>query len=88
MAGVAALSTPLFVYRWGKERVVGWGVIGISLSLLPLALISHWGAAEIGFIGAIAIAAMVVSAYTVFSQALYLRIGRRSCRSQSRWGWV
>jgi MFS family permease len=70
IAGIAALSMPLFVNRWGKERVIGWGTIGIALSLLPLALIPHWGAAEIGFIGAIALAAVVGSAYFVYGQDL------------------
>jgi predicted MFS family arabinose efflux permease len=70
MAGIAALSMPLFVNRWGKERIIGWGMIGIALSLLPLALIPHWGAAEIGFIGAIALSAMLGAAYVVYGQEL------------------
>jgi len=70
MSGVAALSMPLFVNRWGKKRVIGWGMIGVALSLLPLALIPHWGAAEIGFIGAISLSAVVGSAYVVYGQEL------------------
>ncbi len=70
MAGIAALSMPLFVNHWGKERVIGWGTIGIALSLLPLALIPHWVAAEIGFIGAIVLSTIVSAAYSVFGQEL------------------
>ena len=70
IAGVAALSMPLFVARWGKERVIGWGMLGVTLSLLPLALIPHWGAAEIGFIGVMALSAIVLAAYFVYGQEL------------------
>jgi len=70
MSGVSALLMPLFVNRWGKKRVIGWGIIGIALSLLPLALIPHWGAAEIGFIGVVALSAMVGTAFVVYGQEL------------------
>jgi predicted MFS family arabinose efflux permease len=61
---------PLFVKRWGKVRVIGWGTSLLAASLLPLALIPHWVAAEIGFIGVIAISAVVGSAYFVYGQEL------------------
>jgi len=70
IAGVAALSMPLFVTRWGKERVIGWGMLGVALSILPLALIPHWGAAEIGFIGVMTLSAIVFAAFFVYGQEL------------------
>jgi MFS family permease len=70
MSGIAALSMPLFVKRWGKKRVIGWGIMGVALSLLPLALIPHWGAAELGFIGTIALSTLVGTTYIVFGQEL------------------
>jgi MFS family permease len=70
IAGIAALSMPLFVARWGKERVIGWGMLGVAFSILPLALIPHWGAAEIGFIGAMALSGIVFAAFFVYSQEL------------------
>jgi len=70
IAGVAALSMPLFVARWAKERVIGWGILGVALSILPLALIPHWGAAEIGFIGVMALSAIVFAAFFVYGQEL------------------
>jgi MFS family permease len=70
MSGAAALSMPAFVNRWGKERVIGWGTIGVAISLLPLALLPHWGAAEIGFIGAMALTTMVTAAYFVYGQEI------------------
>ena len=70
IAGVAALAMPLFVARWGKERVIGWGILGVVLSILPLALIPHWGTAEIGFIGVMALSAIVNAAYFVYGQEI------------------
>lgn len=70
MSGVASLCMPLFVRWWGKERVIGWGIVGVALSLLPLALVPHWIAAEIGFVGALALSMMVVAAYFVYGQEL------------------
>jgi MFS family permease len=70
IAGIAALSMPLIVARWGKKSVIGWGILGIALSILPLALIPHWGAAEIGFIGVMTLSAIVLAAYFVYGQEL------------------
>jgi MFS family permease len=70
IAGLAALLMPLFVARWGKERVIGGGIFGVALSILPLALIPHWGAAGIGFIGAMALSAIVNVAYFVYGQEI------------------
>jgi hypothetical protein len=58
---------PLFVARWGKERVNGGGILEVVLSILPLALLPHWGAAEIGFIGAMALSAIVNATMYLFA---------------------
>ena len=70
VSGLASLAMPFFVERWGKERIIGWGIMGLAISLLPLALIPRWGAAEIGFIGALTISSVVGTALTVYSQEL------------------
>jgi len=70
ITGLASLAMPFFVERWGKEMIIGWGIMGLAISILPLALIPHWSAAEIGFIGALAISSVVVAALTVYSQEL------------------
>ncbi len=70
VAGVAALSMPLAVKQWGKERVIGWGTIGVALCLLPLALIPQAGVAAAGFVGAIALTTLVNGAFFVYSQEL------------------
>ena len=48
LAVPAALAAPLLMARWGKERTFVLGSLGMTLSLLPLALIFHWGAAGLG----------------------------------------
>ena len=68
--GVASLLMPMLADRWGKERVIGWGLMGVVLSIMPLALISHWMAAEIGFIGILALSSIVAAAFSVYSQEL------------------
>jgi hypothetical protein len=49
------------------------GTIGVALSLLPLALIPHWVAEEIRFVGAIAISVMQIAAFAGYSQELVLQ---------------
>jgi hypothetical protein len=70
LAGGTALMTPLLVKRWSKERIIGGGTLGIALSLVPLALLPHLGAAGIGFIGAITLTFMVNAAFFVYGQEL------------------
>jgi MFS family permease len=49
----AALTTAALAARFGNRRVVIGASIGTALSLLPLALIPHWGAAGLSFIGVV-----------------------------------
>ena len=68
LAVPAALAAPLLMARWGKERTVVAGALGVALSLLPLALIAHWGTAGLGFMGMVALASIGRSAFTLYSQ--------------------
>jgi Na+/melibiose symporter-like transporter len=70
VAGFATLAMPILVGRWGKERVIGLGSVAVALSLLPWALIPHWAAAGVGYMGAIAVATIVTAAIFVFGQEL------------------
>jgi predicted MFS family arabinose efflux permease len=46
------------------------GTIGTALCLLPLALLSHWGAASLGYVGATALGLIVRPAFTVYTQEI------------------
>lgn len=70
LAAPAALFTPLLVARWGGERTYIAATIGMGLSLLPLALIPHWGAAGLGFAGLMALAAVTRPAISVYSMEI------------------
>ena len=47
----AALATSALTARFGNRNVVIISSVASAVSLLPLALIPHWGAATVGFIG-------------------------------------
>jgi MFS family permease len=62
----ASLLMPLFAARWGNGRTVALGALGVSLSLLPLALVPHWIGAGLGFLALTACAAIARSAFIVY----------------------
>lgn len=66
----AALSMPLIAARWGVYRTFAWGTLGMALSVLPLALIPHWSAAGLGFVGLYSLHALTSPASTIFAQEL------------------
>jgi MFS family permease len=65
-----ALLAPLIVARWGNTRTIVWGMMGLALCTLPLALIPRWPAAGLGYIGSAAMFAVTVGPLRVFSQEL------------------
>lgn len=66
LAVPAALTMPLLVTRWGKSRTYVLASFGMVFSLLPLALVPHWGAAGLGYMGIIALAAITGPAFGVY----------------------
>lgn len=66
----AALIAPLLVAQWGNARTIVLGSLGIALSMLPLALIPHWSAAGLGFMGVAALFSMTTAPFRVFSQEI------------------
>jgi len=66
----AALAAPLLVNRWGKGRTIVLGIMGTAFSVLLMALIPHWGAAGLGFMGLFATSMMVAPAFSIFHQEI------------------
>jgi MFS family permease len=64
----AALLMPVMAARWGRERTVVMSLAGMALFMIPLAVIPHWGAAGLGYMGVIGLAAIVNPALVVYSQ--------------------
>lgn len=62
----AALATSALTARFGNKRVVIGATIGSAISILPLALIPHWGAAALGFIGLTGLSWMRYAASMVY----------------------
>lgn len=69
-AAPAALATPLLAARWGQRRTYALTALAMGLSMLPLALVPHWGAAGLGFVGVMALASASRPAITVFQLEL------------------
>jgi MFS family permease len=63
----AALFTPLLLRRWGLRRTMIAASLGVVLSVLPLALIPHWVAAEAGLLSLTCLAAVARSAITTYT---------------------
>jgi hypothetical protein len=70
LAVPAVFFVPLVIGRWGHFRIIVAGTIGMVLSLLLLALVPHWGAAGVGYVGLTALALIVKPAFTVYSQEI------------------
>jgi MFS family permease len=69
-AAPAALATPLLAARWGHRRTFACAALAMGLSMLPLALVPHWGAAGLGFVGVMALASISRPAIMVFQMEL------------------
>ncbi len=61
-----ALLTPALIARWGLVRVVLGASVATAFCLLPIALIEHWLAAALGFIGTLALTSVRFTAFLVF----------------------
>ena len=65
-----ALATPLMVTRWGKGPIIVWVSFAVAISMLPLALIPHWSAAGMGYIGVMAMSSVRLSTFLPYSMEL------------------
>ncbi len=70
LAVPAALVTPVLATRLGHRDLVVVSSLGMALSLLPLVLLAHAGAAGLGFIGMTALAAVRRPAISVYGMEI------------------
>jgi predicted MFS family arabinose efflux permease len=68
LLGIAALTGPLMVVRWGSMRTIGWGTVGMACTFLPLILLTHWAGVGLGFMSMVALTSITSPAFGVFSQ--------------------
>jgi MFS family permease len=70
----ASILSPLLNPRLARRYGNGWTLmmapLGMGVSLLPLALVPHWGAVGLGNVGILALAAMRLPALQVFQMEL------------------
>ena len=66
----AALAAPLLLNRLGQMRTFVWGMLGVVLSLIPLAFVPSWGAAGLSFAALLASAWLVAPGFSLFSQEI------------------
>ena len=66
----AALTGPGLIARFGLRRTIMLGILGMGCSLVPLALIPHWGAAGLGFLGVMVLVSFTVPAFGIYHQEL------------------
>ncbi len=69
-----ALITPWLVRRWGNVKVVIWSSLVASVCLIPMALVEHWLAAALGFIGSVAMMSVRYTAFVVYILDLVPRV--------------
>ncbi|MXV93934.1 MAG: MFS transporter [Chloroflexi bacterium] len=61
-----ALLTPRLVRRWGEVSVIIGSSLVTALCLLPMALVEHWLAAALGYIGTLALTSIRYTAFVVY----------------------
>jgi MFS family permease len=66
----AALVTPALSKRLGTRRVFVWSSLGAALCVLPLALVPHWSAVGLGYLGISALYGMAFPAINVYQMEL------------------
>jgi MFS family permease len=70
LATLASLSMPLLAKRWDKSQIFVWSSAGAALLLLPLALIPHWTAAAVSYLGAMALYSVAFPAMNLYQMEL------------------
>ncbi len=66
----AALSAPLLAGWLGRERTYFIATIGIAISILPMALIPHWMAAQVSMLGITTLAMIARAIFSVYQMEM------------------
>ena len=66
LAILAPLVTPRLAARYSNGWILLMSTLGISISLLPLALVPHWAAAGLGRVSILVLSAIWLPAFQVF----------------------
>ncbi len=67
LAVPAALVIPFLTKRWGNGGASLWSSLGSAISLIPLIIIPHWGAASLGFVGVMALASIRYPTFMIYT---------------------
>ena len=70
MTAAMMLMAPALMRRWGHARTFVLMGLGMGLSLLPMALVSHWWAAGLSTVGVVVLMSFSFTALTMFHQEL------------------
>lgn len=70
LSALVMLAAPALMGRWGHARIFALAALAMGLSILPIALVTHWLAAGSSIVALAALMAMASTALTVFHQEL------------------
>ena len=70
LMGLTALLVPQATARWGRNRIVRYGLFCVFVAFIPLILIAHWLAVGIGFMILLAVLSLTYPILGVFSQSM------------------
>lgn len=68
--GLLALMSPRAAARWGRQKVVLIGLLGVFVAFLPWILVEHWLAAGVGYMIMIGSVSLTNPTFLVFSQTV------------------
>lgn len=64
------LAAPALADRWGRERLMIWGTVGLGLSLLPMALFPTVTVAGLSFLGILTLTSVTRPLFMVYLQEI------------------
>jgi MFS family permease len=79
-AGAISLFAPVLAARWSKANLILWTAVGSAISMIPLILLAHTGAAALSFVGVMVLLAIRVPTYLAYAMEA-VRPGQRALMS-------